>query len=567
MKRSWIRTIVILLASILITSVLFFAVISLAYNRLYEQTALNNNNNAAARWTSYIDTRLSTIREHVYDLSVSLYRNTSITPGTKPADYQVTRTLQDSMNNKMMASSDISALFIIDTESDLFLFVNKGTVPSQTVSNLKLYVRSYAVESNSPLNDLKWEVVNVLEHGYYYKAIKLGKYILGALSDCSFFLIDDSYGMEATGFIKGNDQLILCQGDSELAEIVKIKENDDYFYNGYAVSMTEQKSALASTVFITRQGNFSLPWKLALFFLIFDSALCVILVLILIANIDRHIRKPIRELVDANHALSDGNLEYRLDPQEAGSQEFEELYTSFNDMSSKINQLTIESYDLKLKREENRLKMLRAQLKPHTFLNGITTISNMTYTSKPEEIREYIGAFAKFTRYMLNKVNDWTTVGDELKNIDNYVRMQKIRFPDSIEITYDVSEKIMSEKIPYLILFSLVENSFKHAMTLINTMYLTINGDEYEEEGFKGIRLVEEDNGEGFSAEALEKLTSFERDDLFTKEHLGLTNVRYSLNMIYHRDDLLRLSNKPEGGARIELLIPYQENEDETVSM
>ena len=104
-------------------------------------------------------------------------------------------------------------------------------------------------------------------------------------------------------------------------------------------------------------------------------------------------------------------------------------------------------------------------------------------------------------------------------------------------------------------------------MTLTDKAYITIKGEYYEEEGFKGFRLIEEDNGPGFSKEALEKIETAEADDPFTKEHLGLTNVRYSLNIIYKRDDLLRLSNKPDGGAHIELLIPEEENLDETVSM
>ena len=121
--------------------------------------------------------------------------------------------------------------------------------------------------------------------------------------------------------------------------------------------------------------------------------------------------------------------------------------------------------------------------------------------------------------------------------------------------------------MPFLVLFSLVENSFKHAMTLVDTMQVTITGDRYEEEGFTGVRLVEEDNGRGFTGEALRELAEAETDDPYAKEHLGLTNVRYSMNLIYGRDDLLRLSNRPEGGAHIELLIPVREDDDETTGM
>ena len=195
------------------------------------------------------------------------------------------------------------------------------------------------------------------------------------------------------------------------------------------------------------------------------------------------------------------------------------------------------------------------------------TINNLTYTGKPEDIREYISAFASFTRYMLYKAKDWTIVEDEIRNINSYVKMQQIRFPDSIEVIYDVDQKIYYEQIPYLILFSLVQNSFKHAMTLEDKATIRIRGEYYKEEGFDGFRLIEEDNGPGFSEEALEKLATAEEDDPFTKEHLGLTNVRYSLNLIYHRDDLLRISNRDEGGAHIELLIPHREENDETFDM
>ena len=406
MKTSWVRNIIILLVSILIASVLFFAVVSLAYSRVYQQVILNNNNNAASRWTSSIDTRLNTIYEHVYDLTVTIYRNTPINEGSLPADYQITQTLQDSMNNKMMASNDITCLFILDSESDLFLYVSNPNLSQQMAYNLKLYTKSYCLESNSPLNARKWDLLNLLERGYYYKAIKMGKYIIGAMSDCSYYTPENmpsNNNESTTTFIKGDQRMVLCKGENDLDYLIDPDRTDDYFYGEYAISTTEQQSALAYTVYITKPQGFSTPWKLASLFLIVDSALCVLMVVLLIASMNKYVRRPVKELVEANQELSKGNLDYKLDPEEAGSAEFEELYTSFNDMSSKIDQLTIESYDLKLKREENRLKMLRAQMKPHTFLNGITTISNMTYTSKPEEIREYIASFARFTRYMLNK--------------------------------------------------------------------------------------------------------------------------------------------------------------------
>ena len=111
----------------------------------------------------------------------------------------------------------------------------------------------------------------------------------------------------------------------------------------------------------------------------------------------------------------------------------------------------------------------------------------------------------------------------------------------------------------FLLLFTLVENSIKHAMTLYEPLGITVTCQRVEEENFTGIRLTEEDTGSGFTREALDKLFENNPDSLFVKEHLGLTNVRYTLKLIYHRNDLLRISNRECGGAHIEIYIPDQE--------
>ena len=51
------------------------------------------------------------------------------------------------------------------------------------------------------------------------------------------------------------------------------------------------------------------------------------------------------------------------------------------------------------------------------------------------------------------------------------------------------------------------------------------------------------------------------QDRLPPKGHLGLSNIRHTLQFTYHRQDLLRLSNKEDGGARAEILIPIEEEQ------
>ena len=566
MKNSLIRKILLLISGIMITSILFFVTISAMYDTFYKETIVKDNSKIASNWTSSIDSRLNTLYEHLYDLSTGIYRNADVYPGSLEMDYITKNKTMDLINSKIMTSSDITTIFVVDTESDLYLFAKNGIVMAEEGNFLKMFLRGYAIESNYSINNKKWEVISVLNKEYYYNALRLGKYIIGAMSDFNLYsVISDTESLNS--YIGDGENIYSLNSNNELIKYIDPAKNESYFVDGYVVIPTEQINAKATTYLVSKAESISKIWRTASLFLMADSALCVLFAIILIYNTNKNIKTPIRGLVEANQQLAGGDFEYKLDTKQAGSEEFEQLYQSFNDMSGKIKDLTIEQYDSEIKRQQNQLKMLRAQVKPHTFLNAINTINNMTYTGKPEDIRKYIAAFASFTRYMLYKAKDWTTVEDEIKNIDSYAKMQQIRFPESIEIIYDVPAEILPEQIPYLILFSLVQNSFKHAMTLIDKTYITISGEYYEEENFKGFRLIEEDNGPGFSEEALEKIINAEADDPFTKEHLGLTNVRYSLNLIYKRDDLLRISNREEGGAHIELLIPEMENDDEITGM
>lgn len=566
MENSLIRKILLLIGGILVSSLMFFIAVTSTYDSFYKQNFIKDNSVIASSWSSSIDSRLNTIYEHVYDVATVLYRKVEIRPGSPEMDYVDRNGMLDVIESKVMASSDISAFFIIDKESDLFLYEKAGVLNIVENNNLKYFLKDYCIENNYSIRNRSFKIIDVNEKDYFYDALNLGKYVVGAVSDLETYM--NGYDREGLAtFFEAQGMLYPKEKGQEMVSAIDTGRMEPYFSDGYAVIPNRLVNSEAVAYLLSKSANTGKAWGLASLFMVIDSAVCVILTLVLIVMTKKRISGPIGELADANQKLAQGDLDYRLDIPSAGSSEFERLYGSFNEMSEKIRHLTIEQYDAEIKRQQNQLKMLRAQVKPHTFLNAINTINNMTYTGKPEDIRRYIAAFASFTRYMLYKAKDWTTVEEEIRNIDNYVKMQQIRFPESIEVIYEVDKRIYVEQIPYLVLFSLVQNSFKHAMSLEEKTYLTIKGEYYTEEGFEGFRLIEEDNGPGFSKEALQALATAEEDDPFTKEHLGLTNVRYSLNLIYHRDDLLRIANRENGGAHIELLIPETEVEDETADM
>ena len=553
MKRSWWKVTLALLCILILLIGMSLLWSTLNIRNQVRQTVEQTNAHALKLWAGNVQNRLDALYEHLYDLLVSLYNSTELRTGTPIMDVSTKQKIIEMMNDKLMVSTDADAFFVLDTENDFYLFSASSTLSNQDIFRLKTHCRTAALDAPLSLREQSWKVLEVGDISYFYKNIQLGKYIAGVACRLSRFSPEQTVailGQEPTFFLALPDQNFTWLGEPDWTEnpgrcTVRLR-----IYNLGGEIVLSAVPALA-------EQSIAQPVLLLLI-----TTLCLALVVLLLLLLRRLVAAPTRTLIEANEILAAGNIRYRLDEDKARSKEFDALFDSFNNMARQIGNLKIEAYDLRLREQSNRLTMLRAQIRPHSFLNAVTTISNMTYTCRPEEIRAYIQVFAKYIRYMLNVSDPWITVEAEVGHIRNYLKMQEVRFPGAIRFTAEYDAAAGECEIPFLLLYTLVENSIKHAMSLYETLDITVRCVREDREDFHGFCLTEEDSGQGFPEDVAEKLRS--GDEPFVKEHLGLSNVRYTLNLTYHRDDLLRLFNRPQGGARVELWIPDKEDNHET---
>lgn len=559
--KSWRKKTVVLLAAILVAVGIFFGWTTYNYSSALRSSIREENTVSVKLWSNMLETRTGAVNEHITELMFILYNRTKLDFGTPSMDILTQVAVLDAMKDKLLISDEADAFFIIDESSALYLFSARSSLSPAEIFGLKDFVHADAAAMSKPLGDRTWEPVSIGGTDYLFKGARLGKYTVGAVSGCSHYRIENSFNVmgEKFGcFLRTGEGIFHFGGDSLLARELGEDLRPGYS-NGWVTTLSPVSFLNGEIILLSRPGTMTEAGGLVPLFLVLDSVVCVILILLLLILLQRDVLRPSLELAEANRTLASGQLDYRLDPNRAGSVEFQSLFDSFNRMADQIVKLRIDAYDMQLKDEENRLTMLRAQIKPHSLLNVITTISNMTYTHRSEEIRAYIAAFAKFVRYMLNTNSPWTTVSEELSHSVNYLNMQQTRFPGSIRYTVDCDEESASGRMPFLILFTLVENTIKHAMTLYEPLDVHIICRKVEKADFSGITLRVEDSGGGFSPEALERLREESSQSPYTKEHLGLSNVRYTLNLVYHRNDLLQVGNRPEGGAWVELWIPDEE--------
>ncbi|WP_298514479.1 sensor histidine kinase [uncultured Kordia sp.] len=131
-----------------------------------------------------------------------------------------------------------------------------------------------------------------------------------------------------------------------------------------------------------------------------------------------------------------------------------------------INQRKIQ-YEVELKNTalKSELSAIKAQLNPHFLYNVFNTI-NASVPKEMEDTREMIAELADLFRYQLKASReDLVTLEEELDFVNKYLKLEKRRFEDRLEININVPKDLLSRKIPPMLLQPLVENSVKHGIS------------------------------------------------------------------------------------------------------
>ena len=191
--------------------------------------------------------------------------------------------------------------------------------------------------------------------------------------------------------------------------------------------------------------------------------------------------------------------------------------------------------------KEAELKSLKYQINPHFIFNSLNSISSLTI-SDPEKAREMSTNLSIFLRKTLSK-NDqsWIKLSEEINNVKLYLQIEKVRFADRLEVSFNLNENCGDYNIPNMILQPIVENSIKHGVyestEKVNIdlscsvkgefVFLTISND-YDPSAVSNI-------GEG----------------------IGLKNIRERLALIYNHQNLLNIE-KENNIFKVALQIPIK---------
>jgi ligand-binding sensor domain-containing protein len=112
-------------------------------------------------------------------------------------------------------------------------------------------------------------------------------------------------------------------------------------------------------------------------------------------------------------------------------------------------------------------KALQAQMNPHFIFNALNSIQNFILNLDVEGANDYLSSFASLIRQTLeNSMQPFITVASELKYLETYLSLEKLRFRDKFEYTIITDESIDQNNtlLPGMLLQPYIENSIRHGI-------------------------------------------------------------------------------------------------------
>jgi hypothetical protein len=115
------------------------------------------------------------------------------------------------------------------------------------------------------------------------------------------------------------------------------------------------------------------------------------------------------------------------------------------------------------KTTEMELALIRAQLNPHFLFNTINNI-DVLIAKDPAAASDYLNQLSGILRYLLYESPQGDTdLSNELKHLENYIALQRIRSANQNYISYTVNGNVHALRIAPMILLPFVENAFKYS--------------------------------------------------------------------------------------------------------
>ena len=269
----------------------------------------------------------------------------------------------------------------------------------------------------------------------------------------------------------------------------------------------------------------------------------------------RSFRNKVDKVRQGAKSIGEGKLDYRIFLSEngRGRDELDEIADSVNQMGEQIHTLIEESYKKELDRKISELNLLQEQINPHFLYNALSSISVLAMGNGDKVASRAILYLSDFYRITLSKGKQDIPIREELNLLESYLKIQRMRFDDSIEVEYELDESLLDVHVVKLTLQPIVENAIHHGRDDDSEVFHILIR-LFEEQGKTVFEVI--DDGCGMDPE---KLMQLQNSMNHSEGGYGLRNVNIRIKLQYGSQYGVHIESERGFGTKIRIEFPGRE--------
>jgi two-component system, LytTR family, sensor kinase len=224
-------------------------------------------------------------------------------------------------------------------------------------------------------------------------------------------------------------------------------------------------------------------------------------------------------------------------------------HRAYQERKERALQLELNTAALESQLAQAQLHALKAQLQPHFLFNTLNAIMVLVRQREAAQAEETLGLLSDLLRCVLEDVGSQEVpLRREMEYLRLYLSIEEVRFRDRLRVEIATDPGILDAAVPHMGLQPLVENAIRHGIGRRSQAgVIRILGRRVD--NLLEIRV--EDDGPGLPATGI-------------GQGIGLRNTRERLHQLYGERAQLIVENRPQGGARAIMSLPYHTAETGT---
>jgi signal transduction histidine kinase len=228
------------------------------------------------------------------------------------------------------------------------------------------------------------------------------------------------------------------------------------------------------------------------------------------------------------------------------------LYTSLLlvgyliDSRQRLAQQQTETARLNEQLVKAQLSALRRQIEPHFLFNTLNSVAGLVREQRNDCAVTMIVELSDFMRRVLEDSNrQQVPLSEELDFARKYLDIQKIRFVDRLQCSFNVPNDLLAAQVPALILQPMVENAIKHGIA------------KRAQGGV--IRILASRSASMLTLRVFNDGPGLPADHTHVTSGIGIANIRTRLENLYGNAFDLTLQNQPSGGVEASVSVPFKD--------